>query len=324
MILPTVAESKPESDLIAGGCLGLTAGSIRRGLGATLIELLVVVGLLGILMGLFLPAVQQMRAAASRAECSNKMKQLGVALHNFHSAFRRFPPSTSTQPPNSHPDASLSWMGLILPYIGETPMWLQAERACRSGARPTLNPPHVGYASPLVSYVCSDDSRLVAPLRTPSGDTAAFASYIGISGSFRGLSPLPGVLGNTPGIGITSITDGTSQTIMVGERPPPSSLQAGRWYTGRIRLERFAGPDEVIRIPLPKNASDLECALAGSAFGPGRLDNPCDRNHLWSLHPGGANFLFADGAVRFISYSQSDIIPALATYRNGEVTTLPD
>ncbi len=63
--------------------------------------------------------------------------------------------------------------------------------------------------------------------------------------------------------------------------------------------------------------------MTSTAFGPGRLDNPCDRLHLWSLHPGGANFLFADGSVRFLPYSARNVLDALASIQGGEVVEVP-
>ena len=133
----------------------------------------------------------------------------------------------------------------------------------------------------------------------------------------------PGVFSQSPGIRLSEITDGASQTLMVGERPPPDSLQAGRWYSSLYGLEPNPGPDEEMAIPSPRWAQDFECAPAASRFGPGRTDNPCDRYHFWSLHPGGANFLFADGSVRFLPYSIEPIMSALATRSGGEIIELP-
>src|SRR5262249_31936731 len=132
----------------------------------------------------------------------------------------------------------------------------------------------------------------------------------------------PGVFGPAPGNRLADISDGTSNTLMVGERPPPDSLQAGRWYTFQFVPAFAPGPDGFMPIPAPRWAFDLECAPAGSRFGPGRTDNPCDRLHFWSLHPAGANFLFADGSTRFLSYSAEPIMVALATRAGGEVVDL--
>jgi prepilin-type processing-associated H-X9-DG protein len=109
---------------------------------------------------------------------------------------------------------------------------------------------------------------------------------------------------------------------MVGERPPPDTFQAGIWYTALVQ-QPDTGPDGVMIYGGPWTVGD-RCLSAGLRFGPGRTDNPCDRNHLWSLHRGGANFLFADGSVRFLADAAESLLPALATRAGGEVATPPD
>jgi prepilin-type processing-associated H-X9-DG protein len=161
---------------------------------------------------------------------------------------------------------------------------------------------------------------------------AAFTSYIGVAGSFVGSAVIiedggntvraaAGVFGAAPGNRLTDITDGTSQTLMVAERPPPNTFSAGFWY-GRHNDEVNSGPDEMMRYGQPWPMSD-GCRSAGYHFGPGRVDNPCDRNHFWSLHRGGANFLFADGSVHFMGYSADSVMPALSTRAGGEVSEIP-
>jgi prepilin-type processing-associated H-X9-DG protein len=178
--------------------------------------------------------------------------------------------------------------------------------------------------------VCPDDPRLLQPLSNVDEDPAAFSSYLGVSGSPVGGSYIsvgsslvlvnaPGVLGQTPGIRFADILDGMSQTLMVGERPPPQSLQAGRWYTATAPPSvLFPGPDESMPIPSSALLGDI-CIPSSTGFGPGQLSSPCDRFHFWSLHPGGAHFLFADGSARFLGYSAANIMPALATRAGGEI-----
>lgn len=136
-----------------------------------------------------------------------------------------------------------------------------------------------------------------------------------------------GAFGRLPGAKITDINDGTSETVIVGERPPPDSLQAGWWYPSYPGTGNdFGGPNNSMLFgDIVMWIEDKECAPARRGFfGPGRRENPCDRYHFWSLHFGGGNWLFADGSVRFLNYSANEILPALATIAGGETVKVLD
>jgi prepilin-type processing-associated H-X9-DG protein len=273
---------------------------------------------LGVLVSLLLPAVQRVRGSASRAKCANNLKQVALALHNYESAHGRLPPHTT-----SAPEAVLSWHALVLPFLDQGPLWEASARACRQTPKTFQNPPHVGYATPLPVFICPDDGRLLAPLTTPTGDRAAFGSYLGVAGASYPDGVRPGVLRLARGSALREVSDGTSSTLMVGERPPPDSLQAGRWYTHEWVREPFGGPDGSTLIPPPRDPGDVQCRRAGGVFGPGRAANPCDRFHFWSIHGGGANFAFADGGVRFLRYEVGGLLVPLASRAGGELIEIP-
>jgi len=125
------------------------------------------------------------------------------------------------------------------------------------------------------------------------------------------------------------ITDGTSNTLAIGERPPPDDMEDGWWYSAMCAYalpavsEPCRGPCVTLHMDSPPGFSGPGCS-GPIHFGPGRLENPCDRHHFWSLHQGGANFVFADGSARFISYAAREIVPALATRAGGEVVSLQE
>lgn len=298
----------------------------HRRRGFSLIELLVVIGVIGILVGLILPAVQAARGAAARASCTNNLKQIALALHNFHDAHGQFPPMRAHSSPGSDPNAYLGWMALILPEMDQSGLYNASVRACQLDPDTLHNPPHIGLATVVRNYVCPSDGRLWSPLTDKYLVTAAFTSYIGIAGvmppgATRGLL---GILGYSPGCRIADITDGTSLTILVGERPPPDTLQAGWWYPiYDYYCSTIRGPNNGMSLPGGKGCAEDDGCSVRVSLGPGRTDNRCDRFHFWSQHPGGANFVFADGAVHFLTYSAEPLMIALGSINGGEVVELP-
>ena len=302
----------------------MTTICTRRGV--SLIELLVALGILGVLVGLLLPAVQNVRAAASRTSCQNNLKQIALALHHYHDTHGQFPSGRPVGTTDFVKYPLVTWMALILPEMDQKALWIQTEFALKTSPPPFfdpyLNPPHVGLSTIVKPYVCPADGRLFAPLTDRDGIVAAYTSYIGVRGGFYN----DGVMVLFPAVRMVDISDGASGTIMVTERPPPNTLQAGKWYPGLIPPGAFFGglngPDEAMNT---NGGTVIGDPCAGTyRFGPGRVDNPCDRYHFWSLHPGGANFAFADGSVRFLRYSANSIMPALATRAGGEAVSIPE
>lgn len=293
--------------------------------GVSLVEVLVVLGVIGILLSLLLPAVQRIRERASYVHCQNKLRQLELACHNYDSAQGTRPPTyqkfrVGTRRP------LVGWLVLILPYIEQDNLWRVSVSATQSQPLRHLVPPHAGLLTVINTYFCPTDGRLAQPITDDQGYTAAYGSYLGIDGGVQAVGPMPpsqwGVFSGDPFRGISqhSITDGTSSTVTIGERPAPGRLLAGAWYDPGI-VETPWGYDSygrggTLAVKVTHNVGRCRPPFI---FGPGRVENPCDSNHFWSLHPGGANFAFADGSVKFLRYSAADILSALATRAGGEV-----
>ncbi len=285
----------------------------------SVLELVVVIAILGIVIGLILPAVQSSRAAAARVSCLNNMRQIGTALHMYHDQHRRLPPARRI---NLSGDGDayklLTWRVFILPQVEQDPLWRATEDACRSEWRTWRNPPHIGNDKVISVFICPSDGRLLSPFRWSSqwpeydGRMLTYSSYCGVRGAGSG----PGLLGNYPSIRFADVTDGLSNTLMCGERPPPDTFESGMWYV------RWQSIDDALSIDSP--GAPMEPCGPSSQFGPGRTDNRCDQFHFWSLHPGGANFVMADGSGRFVRYSAAPIMAALATRAGGEQVVVPD
>jgi prepilin-type processing-associated H-X9-DG protein len=290
----------------------------------TLVELLVVLAIIGVLIGLLLPAVQQVRGAVARVQCSNKLRQIGLALHGYHNSQGRLPPGVSYDDGKS-PYPYMGWCTRLLPYLEQDALWQQAQKAFDKDKSFLNNPPHAGLATVLPSFACPADGRTSAVGRPRNGDfTVAFTSYLGVSGSKYRAND--GLLFLDSHVRFADITDGMSNTLCVGERPPSADLVFGWWYAGEGQDKD--GVCDLVLSARERNVNPTYgpgCPEGPYQFGPGQVRNQCDAYHFWSLHTGGgAHFLFADGSVRFLRYSAAPIMPALASRARGEAVSPTD
>ncbi len=298
--------------------------------GFTLIELLVVIAIVAILMGLLLSAVQKVRSAAARVQCQNTAKQLGLAFHNYHDTRQTFPPGHRSF---NHPDRMpfSGWCVSVLPFLEQQSLASQTEAAYRAGAYPFGPPlaaaPHPHLSTVVPAFLCGADSRVsTAQTSLVTKHVVAFTSFLGVAGTDAAVTR-DGVLFQNSTTRFADITDGTSNTLLLGERPPSADFQFGWWYAG-VGQQLTGSADLVLGVREP----NLQLIVSGSACGPGRypftaasgFNDPCGMFHFWSPHTGGANFVLADGSVRFISYTADPLMPALASRAGGEAVALPD
>lgn len=287
--------------------------------GFTLVELLVVIAIMAVLMGLLMSAVQRVRAAAARAQCQNVAKQLALALHSYHDTRQAFPPGHRSA---AHPDRApySGWCVSVLPYLEQQALAAQTEAAFRANLNAFAPHQHLSTAVP--AFLCPSDARvLTAQTSQRTSNVVAFTSFLGVAG-LDALGTRDGVLYQNSATRFADIADGTSSTLLLGERPPSADFQFGWWYAG-VGQQLTGSADLVLGAREP----NVQVVTSGSACGPGRypfraasgFNDPCGMFHFWSPHPGGANFAFADGGVRFLSYSANAVLPALASRAGGEV-----
>ncbi len=288
----------------------------RRGF--TLLELLVVIAIIAILIGLLLPAVQKVREAASRMKCTNNLKQLGLAMHNYHDRQGTFPPASINYGPDGTTPWPIvhGWGPFILPDIEQQALY-DLYRWDVAHFHPANNP--VG-ATQLPIFQCpSAEPNRYATMgpfayfgtRGACGDyayTSGVDPALAIGDSRGVLTPAP-----TP-TGFKDITDGTSNTILLTE-------DAGRprlWQAGK------AGPDQVVAGgPWTgfKNGITLRGSTPDGMMKPGPCAINCTNDReVYSFHTGGANAVFADGSVHFLKATiDIRILAGLITRAGGEV-----
>jgi prepilin-type N-terminal cleavage/methylation domain-containing protein/prepilin-type processing-associated H-X9-DG protein len=285
----------------------------------TLIELLVVLAILAVLLGLLLAAVQRVRMAAARITCANNLKQLGLALHSYHDTHHALPPGCSYENGRS-PQPHLAWSARLLPYLEQDALWRETLRAFEAD-RFFLKPPHDPVSRRrLPIFACPLDGRILQP--GGPGKRMGLTSYLGVSGINQ--FTRDGVLHLDSRVSLPHVTDGTSNTLMVGERPPSNGLYFGWWYAGWGQ-NKDGSADMILGV---RERLVMEgyvgCPSVSFEFQPTRLDNRCAPFQYWSMHSGGGHFLFADGSVRFVAYAANPLLPALATRNGGEVAMLPE
>ncbi|MFM7149238.1 MAG: DUF1559 domain-containing protein [Gemmataceae bacterium] len=259
--------------------------------GFTLIELLVVIAIIAILIGLLLPAVQKVREAAARMQCSNNLKQIGLALHNYHGTYERFPSGYQTvvAPDGSELGAGWCWAAQILPFIEQDNLYRQINLSA-SIADPINSTVRNTYIK-MFRCPSSRDQRNTFVTEGVAVEIA-YANYVGIFGNnHEELDENPdlgnGVFYRNSRIRFGDILDGSSNTALVGER---SILTGPATWTGSV-----PGADEHTAL-----------SLGAMCHFPNRPN--ADVEELSSDHTQGLMLLFGDGSVRQIN---SSIRPAV-------------
>lgn len=303
----------------------------RKPRGFTLIELLVVIAIIAILIGLLLPAIQKVREASSRAKCSNNLKQIALACHNFE--------HTKGFLPNAYdPLTGLSWHVLILPYLEQENLYRKFDMTNASFSHGIVgrNDPH-GLIK-ISNYHCPSNNLTEQAFGAPNntngpsdlipantGQPAAIPHYYGVSGP-RGTNPVTGlaypagtalhegvpvatggIFQRDGALKLANIKDGSSNTLMIAEMSWLSSLYGTRYRTWVRGGEEYAGvaagrPSFVVSCRNITNAIN--------AIFTANMIVPYNDVPFGSMHSGGMNSAFGDGSVRFLNQSLN-----MATYR---------
>jgi len=328
--------------------LPLRAQALRRGF--TLVELLVVIAIIGVLVALLLPAVQAARESARRMNCMNNLKQHGIALHNFHDANGTFPPGGITNGACCATQSGPTWTIFILPYVEQQALY---DRYDQTQANEHANNAFVRTAF-VKTYSCPDD-MLIKKTMVPASGPGQTANLQYMTGSYRAMAgvtdglgwfdaecgriypiaqrgvlhsssdpkyPTPFPNGYSPPPyskeRIANITDGTSNTLMVGEYytgPKSTPNRTTFWaytYTSFNQSEVVLPPQSrMLFADYDKCVNSCPSCVGTS--------NPCKRG--WgSFHPNVINFVMADGSIRNISTNVDMLqFAAMATIENGEM-----
>ncbi|MHB1556242.1 MAG: DUF1559 domain-containing protein [Isosphaeraceae bacterium] len=298
--------------------------------GFTLIELLVVIAIIAVLIALLLPAVQAAREAARRAQCVNNLKQIGLALMNYETAIRTFPPGYISlfDAQGNDTGPGWGWSALMLPNFDNAVTYNSINFSLA-----IENPGNLtGRLVLFSSFLCPSDT-VQQSWPAVNRDTAtgaaiqticqvASSNYVGMYGLGEPGPYGEGVFFRDSRISPRDITDGTSQTILAGERS--HRLGEATWVGAVTNAILYPTDGDNIGRYVPETSPGMILGHAGEGHGPG--DPRSDVNQFYSLHLGrGVDFLFADGHVTFLKSTMNyRTYLALATRAGGEVVSSGD
>jgi prepilin-type processing-associated H-X9-DG protein/prepilin-type N-terminal cleavage/methylation domain-containing protein len=296
--------------------------------GLTLIEVVVVLAILAVVMAFLWSAVQMARETASRVQCANNLKQIGLACHAYHDAVGSLPPGYRA---HCHLNALATspgwgWAAYLLPHLEQQTLFQHIDLRL-----PIENPVNTARETRLPVYLCPSDPG-VPPLfaiTDSSGNTltqAAPISYAACLGSGE-LDEVPGpkegAMYRNSHIRLADITDGTSSTILIGERAWSHAMAP--WAGAIDQAVLLGGPlnpwrtSSLAAYPSANFPLVQANSINNTADSDGALDD------FYSQHPGGANILFADGSVHFLHQQiNSAVLLALSTRAGGEVVDPSD
>lgn len=315
-------------------------GTPKLNRGFTLIELLVVIAIIAILIALLLPAVQQAREAARRSECRNKLKQIGLAMHNYHDSHNRLPPGAifkgTGNPPENGRDANwgATWVIMVLPYLDQAPLYNQYNSSllARSGATNAVNN---SVTRQKLDILNCPSHPPINTLLTQDFDGFAKGTYAANAGAGRFLSLAdfnasnlrgPFSVIRQKGANLSEFLDGASNSVLAGEIVKVDSTGDDRgawgWCTGPMFCGRTScnAGSRILPPNAKSSANDVDCTpystndTANIIFNwrsnpdaTGASGGAASR----SFHVGGVHLLLGDGAVRFVSENVNS-----ATYAN--------
>ena len=323
-----------------------TANQTPRRPGFTLIELLVAIAILGVLVGLLLPAIQKIRESANRAQCANNLRQMGIALHDRYDDTQNFPPSylwtsppattsttTTITPVYDRPPGwayvqtnwpGWGWASFLLPYLDQTPLYQMIDFTTPTVGTTALVP----RTTMLSVYTCpSDLSAGIFTVMNQSGGPlmpAASNSYAACYGAAGNLTGSPaagnGIFIQNGQFQIRDISDGLSNTIAIGER------EAGFVQAPWIGILDQGTAQTTPGAPVYQSEVNPASTMVMARFYNKYINDPwSEPDDFFSPHPGVMNILFADGSVHpFWSSVDVSVLQALATRAGGETASIPE
>lgn len=295
--------------------------------GFTLIELLVVIAIIAMLIALLLPAVQQAREAARRSQCRNNLKQMGLALHNYHESYQTLPPGYVSlfDAASNDTGPGWGWASRLLPQLDQMAVSKRInvnvgiEQPANAAMRVTTFPVFLCPSDTATPTWTAWQRSLTTGANIAQIGDVATSNYVGMFGTSE-----PGVGGDglffrDSRVRVGDIKDGTSTTLAVGERS--QKLGEASWTGAVLNAVLVPDPSDGIGAGPPEPASSIVLGHAGDGFSPG--DPRSHVNQFYAFH-GGVQFLFADGHVSLLNRSMNySVYRSLAT-RDGRETVSSD